>query len=271
MNAVNEVLTSVRVLLSIAFLAYASWSDLKRREVDDVVWVVFAPLAFILTFLQFLLFYQRLLYMYALSFILTLGLSIALFYTGMFGGADAKALMCLSLALPIRPEVPFQPLAGGIPFFPFITFCNAVLLAASSVFYMVIRNCFWKYRTKRSFFEGFEGEPRWRKLLVFLCGYKVKAESLERTNHLYPLEDISVEETGESKRKLLLMLGDEEKRAVVMRLLEAVRKRRIQDDVWVTPGLPFIVFITIGLIIALTLGDLVWVFLTSHLVQASFS
>ena len=39
---------------------------------------------------------------------------------------------------------------------------------------------------------------------------------------------------------------------------------KISDGVWATPGLPMLIFVTVGLIIALSLGDIVWI-LVSHL------
>jgi preflagellin peptidase FlaK len=83
-------------------MVYASWSDWKKREVSNKVWAVLAPLALLLTSIQYVLFDGDLL-LYVLSFAVTSGLAIVLFYAGAFGGADAKALICLSLALPQYP------------------------------------------------------------------------------------------------------------------------------------------------------------------------
>jgi len=263
---VNEVLDGARVFLCLAFLTYASWSDLKKREVSNTVWAIFAPLALALTSLQFLLFAPHLLYVYALSFVITSAFSIAIFYAGAFGGADAKALICLALALPTYPAHLLQPLTG-LPsplsslLFPIATFCNAVLLASLSVFYAILRNFLWKRRTRMRLFEGFEKELKWRKFLTFLCGYKVGTAELEKRKHLYPLEDIRVIDVGESERKLLVMPKDEESGEIVERILNAARQGKIPNEVWVTPGLPLLVFVTVGLIVALSLGDIVWILL----------
>ena len=108
-------------------------------------------------------------------------------------------------------------------------------------------------------FEGFEKESKWRKFLTFLCGYKVETAELEKGKHLYPLEDICVVDVGESERKLLVMPKDEESGEIVERILNAARQGKIPKGVWVTPGLPLLIFITAGLIIALVFGDLVWI------------
>ena len=250
----------VRVFLCLAFFIYASWSDFKNREVSNKVWAVLAPLAFALTFSQLFMFAPDMLQIYALSFVITSAVSVALFYAGAFGGADAKALICLSLALP-SPVHLLQPFGFVSPLFPITVFCNAVLLAALTVFYAVTRNLLWKYRTGNELFEGFEEQSMSRKILAVLCGYKVNITELERKRHFYPLEDVLVAETGEAERRLLVFPSDEKKEEIVERILEAKGKGELGNSVWVTPGLPLLIFITAGLIIALTLGDIIWIVL----------
>ena len=256
----NEVFDGVRVSVCLTFLVYASWSDLETREVSNKVWAVFAPIALALTSLQLFMFFDpQLLHTYVLSFALTSVVSVTLFYAGAFGGADAKALICLSLALPSYPTNLVQPLLSlGYSLFPITVFCNGVLLAASSAFYALFRNCLWKHKTGRKLFEGFEKESISRKILALLCGYKVDLTKLEKIGHVYPLEDISTAENGESERKLLVFPKDEDRKQIVDRVLNAKREGKLQDDVWITPGLPMLVFITAGLIVALLFGDIIW-------------
>jgi len=263
---VNEIFDGARIILCLSFLIYASWSDYKTREVSNVVWAVLAPSAFALTSLQFFLFTPELLGIYALSFVITSVLSLALFYAGAFGGADAKALMCLSLALPSYPTHLLQQPYGFVsPLFPITVFTNAVLLASLSVFYALLRNLLWKSRNEKGFFEGFEKESVGRKILTLLCGYKVKITELEKVEHLYPLEDVYVNETEESRRKLLVFPKDEERKDILERLLKAKDEGKLGNEVWATPGLPMLIFITAGLIVALAYGDIVWILLGSIL------
>jgi len=258
----NEILDGARVLLSLSILLYASWSDWKEREVSNRVWIVFAPVAFALTTVQYVFLPPEYLLYYVLSFSITSGLSVALFYAGAFGGADAKALMCLALALPYYPSFLLKNSTSfASPLFPITVFSNAVLLAALSVFYALIRNSFWKLRKDAKLFAGFENESAWRKILVLVTGYKVELSTLERKGHVYPLEDISKNEAGEEERRLLVFPKDETQETVLERILSAGREGKIRNGVWVTPGLPLLIFITAGLIIALFFGDLVWLFL----------
>jgi len=262
---VNEILDGVRVLLCIVFLIYASWSDFKTREVSNWVWVIFAPLALILASLQFFIFTPELLQGYVLSFAATSALSITLFYAGAFGGADAKAFICLSLALPFYPIDILQPYSSVVSplsqmLFTITVFSNAVLLAALSVLYIMARNLLWKQRTKKNLFECGKKESKWRKILVLLCGYKVGIVELEKKEYLYPLEDFD-----ENERKLLVVPKDEDREEIVGRLQKAKREGKLQNGVWATPGLPMLIFVTIGLIVALVYGDIVWVIVRSAL------
>jgi len=261
----NEILEGARVSLCLSFLIYASWSDYKTREVSNTVWILFAPVAFTLTLLEIYTNYGfSQLPSYGICFGLTATFAVILFYSGGFGGADAKALMCLALALPFFPENLLKPLSGEISpilqvFFPITVFTNSVLLAAATAVYMFLRNVFWHKRPGRKLFEeGHENESLGRKFLVLITGYKVSINKLKEKWHLYPLEDAEENPENGFKRKLVLIPKDEDRNTIVERLTKAVEAGKIQDTVWATPGLPMLIFITAGLIIALFFGDSVW-------------
>lgn len=259
----NTFLEGLQVFVSLTFLLYASWSDLKTREVSNKVWILFAPIGLALTLIQIFFFDFNLndaLYWLGVSVGITSVLAIALFYAGAYGGADAKALICLSFTLPFYPTN-FINLASDSPIFPLSVFSNAVILAALSVVYVFLRNLYWRQKTGKRFFEGLKEESKGRRLLALLSGYKIKLESLEKSEFSYPLEDIQVSETGEIKRKLLVFPKDEKREDIVQRITAAAKEGKNIDWVWATPGLPMLVFITAGLIIALVLGDFVWIIL----------
>src|SRR3972149_10369063 len=233
------------------FLFYASWSDYKTREVSNTVWMLFAPIAFVLTFTEIMLYDPSQLTPYGICFGVTSLLAIILFYSGAFGGADSKALMCLALALPFYPEGLFTPALQGLSpisqfLFPMSIFNNSVLLAAATALYMLLRNVFWHWRAHESLFEHFKDESLGKKILVALTGYKMSVGKLKEKWHLYPLEDIENLENG-FKRKLTVMPQDEGRNEKVERLDKAVESGKISNAVWATPGLPMFIFITVGL------------------------
>ena len=265
----EEILSWTRIIIALIFLAYASWSDWKTREISNNVWIVFAPIALLLSVAQFLFFSPsdtlQLIIDYGISVAITSVFSIALFYVGAFGGADAKALICIALAIPRSPGL-VEPVSGFVsPIFPITVFSNGVIIAAFSVFYALLRNLIWRQKTGQKLFQGYEDESFGRKALALLCGYKVSIADLEKS-FFYPLEDIQTTQQGEITKRLLLFPKDENREEIVERIIKARDEGKIQNMVWATPGLPMLIFITIGLILALTVGDIVWIVLHFALV-----
>ena len=264
----NHILDGARIILCFSFLIYASIRDYKSREVSNTVWAIMGPLALAITGFQFLVFSSeplQLIISYVLSFAITSGLAISIFYFGGFGGADAKALMCIALALPVYPGYLLSKPTGFVsPLFPITIFTNSVLLGALSVFYALFRNLLWKLRNNGDVFDGLETESLGHKILALFTGYKISVSKLEK-GFMYPLEDVQVTEGEEPKRKLLVFPKDEERDEIVARILKNVEKEKLEYGVWVTPGLPLLIYITLGLLIALTYGDIVWILLSSLL------
>jgi len=262
----KEMLEGLRISACLILFTYAAWSDYKTREVSNNLWILFAPLAFALTFTQLFLYEETsTMLSYGISFGLTSAFALILFYSGGFGGADAKALMCLALALPFYPQNLFTPLSREISpisqtFFPMTVFSNSVLLAAFTAVIIFLYNIFWCLKKGNRLFEGdHKNESLGKKILVLITGYKVPIDKLKEKWHVYPLEDIEENAEKGAKRKLIVVPRDEGRTATVERLDKAVQAGAIQDRIWASPGLPMLIFITAGLIIALFFGDIVWI------------
>jgi preflagellin peptidase FlaK len=260
----NQILDGARIILCLVFLVYASWSDYKSREVSNKVWAVFGPLALLLTAIQILFFSSQSFQMvtfYVLSFAITSGLAITIFYVGGFGGADAKALMCIALALPVYPNSLLTHNIGFVsPLFPITIFSNSVLLGALSVFFAIFRNLVWATQYKERLFECLKNQSIGRKILALISGYKIKLSKLENS-HMFPLEDFEINEDGKKSQKLLVFPDYDEREDIINRLKE----NKPNGWVWATPGLPLLIFITAGLIIALVFGVFIWLLLGSFL------
>jgi len=262
--ALQWLLDFARTSLALVFFIYASWSDNKTREVSNTVWLVFAPIAFVLTFTEIYVYEFSQLPLFGVCFGLTALFAIVIFYAGGWGGADAKALMCLALALPFYPASLGTPLSGEISpisqkLFPLTVFSNSVLFAALMTLVMVGYNLVWRLRTGRKLFEKYENGSVARKALILVTGYKVPVQKLKEKWHVYPLEDVEEDAESGLKRKLVTIPKDEGRDAVVGRLDDAVKNGKISDMIWATPGLPFLIFLTAGLIMALFVGDIVWI------------
>jgi len=260
------ILTAARVIISIVFLLYASWSDYKTREVSNRVWMYFAPLALVLSLAEMLLYNQEKLLGFGLNVAAITAIALLLFYAGAFGGADSKALICISLALPFAPEDLFTPvLSGGFSplaqnIYTFTILSNSVLVAAASAIVMLLLNAKWRLNTGKNLFEGtLASESIGKKILVLATGYKMPIARLQEKWYIYPMEDIQEEDSKSAHiRKLVVMPRDEGRQEIVERLSRAADTEKIDAYVLATPGLPMLIFITVGLLIALLFGDVVW-------------
>lgn len=259
------VFDAARVALTLVILFYASWSDYKTREVSDKVWAIYAPLA--LTFsLPTLLYDPSYLELFGLSIGITVGFALLLFYIGGFGGADSKAFTCMAVALPFFPASLLTPiLSEGLSplsqtIFPLTVLSNSVLIAALSSFYLLFSNIIHRATTGQPFFEGsLSAESIGKKFLTLITGQKVSLDDLKAKWHIYPIEDVTeVYGSGALKRRLIIIPRDEGRDKIVERLSNAFNDGKITHNVWATPGLPMLIFVTFGLVFALLLGDIIW-------------
>jgi archaeal preflagellin peptidase FlaK len=272
--SLNAAIAAIQIAITAIFLVYSSWCDYKTREVTNKVWAIYAPIALALSLANFLIFEPSQLSSFALSVGVTIGFAFLLFYTSAFGGADSKAFMCIAMALPffpanlITPILPLglSPLAQTL--FPLTILSNAVLLAALSAIYLLIRNVVGRARSGYALFEGtLAKESFGKKIVVLVTGHKFSLSELKDKWHIYPMEDIVPSENPDSvlQRKLMIVPKDEGRDEVLNRLSAAVEQGKISLKVWATPGLPMLIFVTIGFFASLFLGDIVWVLVSNLL------
>jgi preflagellin peptidase FlaK len=265
MAVLQEILVASSIAVSIVILSYASWKDYQCREVSNKVWIIYAPIGLALTLSWLILYGQADLPLYALTFGVTSAMALLLFYAGGFGGADSKALMCIALALPFAPLGLIQPLISPASptsqlIFPITIFGNAVLFAAVSGVYMIFRNFVWHHKTKTPLFTGSLAQESWsKKFIVLITGYKMDVSHVKEKWHIFPMEDVD-DHTSDLNRKLVVVPKDEGRDKIVERLQNAADHKQIDRYVWATPGLPMLIFVTLGLVVALFGGDLVWLF-----------
>ncbi len=250
-----EWLEASRVLLSLFFLALCSWHDFKTREVTNKMWLVYGPAGLALLLLQF--FTDRTSLDDPVQLLASIGITtviaLALFYTGFFGGADSKALICLSLALPVYPTFVHEYVTVLVPFFPLAVLINSVLGSSLLIIVIAAYNLSRKVVKGEKLFEGLEKEPFWSKAVAFATGFRVDSEKVKGGSHYMLLEKFSRAEDGTVARRLKVtprLEDDEQKETQQNELLS-----ELSGKIWVTPGLPFLVFVTAGFIVALVVGD----------------
>ncbi len=244
-----------RVLLAGVMLLYASFMDLRIREVPNWVWAVFAPLGLLLSLLEWLHFRAvDPVWGLALPVLLSTALSFLFFYLGLYGGADAKAFITLSLLTPHPPRT-VKPLLGVMsPIYPLTIFTDSTLIAVLFALALLTRNLLWRLRTHRPLFEGLEDEAPWRKGLALLGCMKVEARSIRGPPYQYPAEIVA---GGRRRLRLLPDIHDDEAAEETFRVLVEDLGLR---EVWVSYTLPFLLFISLGFLCSLLLGDLaLWI------------
>lgn len=236
-------------------LGYASWRDLKRREVEDLTWIVFGVPG--LTFNVYeLLIGSTSPFQLIVPIVLATVLSFVLAYLGLFGGADFKAFVVLSILLPIPPQS-IRPVSGFISvIYPLTLFSNSAVAGALMAIVMLMRNLLMA-RRDGPLFEALESESNLKKFVVLLSGTKVKLDAVRGPPFQYPLEKPVGGDA--SRRQLVLMPNTEDDNAAIETF--QLLKREGINEVWVSHTLPFIVFITFGYFSSLIVGDLVLWFL----------
>jgi len=171
-----------------------------------------------------------------------------LFRLNAFGGADAKALIALSFLLPVFPDIGLfgceLPLNGVPPLniFAFSTLVNAVLLT------LVVPLGILAYNLATLSLHEIMENP-----LYLFIGYRCKISGL-KGRHIKLIEDYVCED-GKIKKKFTksgVVIDD----STLKRLEQLASEGLIGEQVWVTPGLPFMIPITAGFVSAIIYGDM---------------
>jgi len=231
-------------------LGYTSWVDLKTREIYDMVWLVFGSLGLIIALYEVYTGSLALVWFVAVVLISSV-ISIGLGYLGLFGGADVLAFIALALLNPIHPRG-LDPFLGLVsPLFPLTLFSNSAISGASFSLVLLVRNLASTLQG-RNLFSGLEDESTWRKLVVMFTGTKMEVGSVRGPPFQYPLEVPGTEEMP--GRRLILMpdIQDDDSAVEVFKIMEDSGVK----EVWVSNTLPFLVYIAIGYVLALALGDI---------------
>lgn len=224
---------SVRVILAVSMLGYATYSDLKNREISDFLWVIFGGISVVLIF--FASDMPHLLTNVGISLIIA-PVVVVIWRLGFFGGADAFGLIVLAALV---PEFSFS---NGL-ITPFTVLTNSVLLSIIPILFNISRNLI-SLAKHENIFDGFEDESKRNKILALFLGHKAKN----------PKFSFSIEKRNDSNRRLDFSLKNADDAEFCS-----------SQDTWVTPGIPYMIFITFGFIIQLVYGDIIFnIFRTLH-------
>ena len=218
----------IRLVACTVMLILASILDLKNREISDKVWIVFGGLGLILTSFEFIVNSLNLM-QFSIGILVTTPIAYGIYRAGLFGGADAKALVTIAILLPFY-DMPYK--IHGLTAFTVLT--NATILTFTHIIHNMIRNSIDLGR-ERTIFEGFK-ESGTRKLLAFLIGFRSDSPK----GYLFAIEN------SEGGRRRFTFHP-------------AAYEEYVTSDtknIWVTPALPFIVYMAFGFIFMIIFGDL---------------
>jgi preflagellin peptidase FlaK len=211
----------MEIILGFLILVYASFLDLKHRAIDDKSWMSLVFFGIVFLAIDYSKGNTGILIPFAFSAGFTLAIVAVLYYFGIMGSGDCKILFGISALVP-------QPVHFSIfPIFSFGVFTNAVVisLAIPLLFFIYNLRRLKEVKTIRGFF-------------VLFLGYKRKG------NEIRPYEVAM--ETGEGIRMYLDIKN-----------LELGEKLSTEQEVWVSPAIPFVVLITAGYLISALFGDFI--------------
>lgn len=232
----TEILLNIaRLIIGLSILGYASYTDIKTRRASNMLWFIMGIAGGILLLTEYLTTDSfddgRIIYLVFIPIMIVM-VYIMFQLRLIFGGADAKALMALSILLPL-PTINWVPslnLPLGETTLPYCwgVFINALILFLFIPVALLVFNI-----TQRNL-----------KFPHCILGYKMSVEQAKE-KFVWPLEKIE-----DGKTKFIYMpkdfdMDDE---------LEKFEKNNIKT-IWVTPKIPFMIPLLGGFISAFIFGD----------------
>ncbi len=247
------IVVEYRVAVAAAMLLTAAYFDMRSREIDDRLWISFSSVGALLYAYEFVT--NGLASGFAWTLLIiggTAGIVLLLYRFGFYAGADALALLSLSIVLPLyTPPIYALPIYHDPLYLLFNPITFVMVLANATIWVLVLPVYFLLRNLSRllrgeAIFSGFEAESRWKKAVVIFLGYRMK---YAKEGDFY----LTLERRVEGKRKF------------VFRMLNENEEFLQGQDVWGTPGIPFLLFMTLGFFTMLLLGDLVTLLMDSLL------
>lgn len=236
----------LRIATCACMLAIASILDIKKREVPDKVWLTFGGAGILLTILELFVdgnpgnnttssdYQNRIAYFvhFSVGLAIMSAIGYVTYRAGFFGGADSKALVTISIILPVY-NANFQ-----LHSFPALSiFSNAIFVSITAMLYNVLRNTI-SVAKRVPIFEGVE-ETGFRKALAFTVGYQAKSCG----KFMFAMEE--ADDLGRRRFRFNPLNYD-----------DFAEQGRETKKIWVTHALPFIVYIGAGFMITILFGDL---------------
>ena len=241
----NAAVFVARFLVSLVALGYGSVKDFSTREVTNWVWVLTVPVCLFLDCVD--------VYLGVLSvtvLLASLGVSflvgVSLFYLGLFGGADVKALLLIGATVPSYVIVP-RLLLARILFLPIVfVFFSSVVLSMFYPLSILVLNLN-DLRRGRRLLQGLGVRHWYSKLVLYVTVRKVCLEQLHNSLKYFPAEKVVLQE-GKPVRRPVYFVRAEANLDELFADLQA-HGDLFGDGVLASPTIPMIVFLTAGFLV----------------------
>jgi preflagellin peptidase FlaK len=225
------MIVELKLLLIGAALAIGSWQDLKTREIDDRLWLVAGIAGGLLTVAEVAMTPSYPLVLAGFSIIMTGVLAFGIYFLGLYGGADAKALLVIALTMPVSTFLA----SSAFPVFPLSVFGNSLVISLLVIPVCLLVNAY--NATRGPLFAGVKASAL-KKFAALFTGIKVSTETAKSV-HFNLIERPLP--SGGSELKLFHKVEEVDEPKVFVRGAKSV---------WVTLAIPMIVFFLGGFILA---------------------
>ena len=245
-----------RILMASITLLYASYLDVKTREIPPKLWLVASILAAPATAYEAYVFATHGFLDYVILSIISSAAIVAvlavMMMKSLIGGADVLALAFLTV------DMPWYPFSLGAKAFvpvPLLTLFYATIVAALWIPFKIVSNLSKEEFRKHAKELGIGG----LKFLRLAASAKaVKISDYMKMKFWYPLEVLE-ERDGRVEVSLRSTFAvDEEYQEHQEKIKKLVERGLVSRDrlIFVTYGVPFLVYITLGFFLSLLVGDI---------------
>ncbi|BCS91786.1 hypothetical protein L3N51_00333 [Metallosphaera sp. J1] len=218
-------------------LLHTSILDLKYREVDPKIWLIYSPLAI---FIYFDI-HEVNLFIYLYSIVAVLAVFFGFYMISFMGGADLFAMIILGLANASVHPLLFSRLSelGMEPLI--IVLYSSILIILSGII-----NFARNFRYTREL-------PLGTRLILSFTARRIKVKQFLQSKFLFPLTEI--DESGSESLRMGFSVDEDDSRWREL-YAKLVKEGKLEEEryIWVAWGVPVLPFILLGYLISLVVG-----------------
>ncbi|MFQ6011668.1 MAG: hypothetical protein ACE5KG_05805 [Nitrososphaerales archaeon] len=241
-------------------LAYASYHDIRKRQVPDSVWYI-AAIVGGLVLVYGLTIVPSYFMINLPQMILVAGVGVALLILPLFGKPDSLAIIYMGIMVPelivfnIGQSLLFAP-------FAFVVLISGLALSLSETLRNLSSNMRWKLRKGPLYSNLSASLPK--KLLILLIARKISHSSISGNNFVIPIQSgrklskirdmISIQSDDLGPNVFQGLQSEPKSRDTKSNSLTLGFREHEEPGVWVQRILPFFPYLLLGLLVVI-LGD----------------